>query len=647
MKLKISGRILLLSIVSVLATSFGVFLASSFFMNSAFDNISRENITSAKNVVNNYIDNIKNKFVQNGVLIAANESVIDAVASKNGIILRPVIIKAMNDIGAHFITVSDENGQVIARAHSEKAGDSVMGQANVSRALAGETNVGIEPGTVVKFSLRAGCPVMRDGRVVGAVTVGISLSELDFVDTVKAFTGLEVTIFEMDKRLTTTVIRDGKRLVGTKMDNPKVIEAVLTRGDEFLSTNVIGGKTYESAYWPITDPKGKVSGMFFIGKPLDVIETAKKNVSMAVLGVGAVLAVVMVVLSWFMVRGITRPLYRMNAMLQDIAEGEGDLTRRLQDSSGTETQDLAESFNTFISQVHAIIRDVAGHAEQMSTSSEGLLSLAGSLDSTSGTVDVKSNSVAVAVEELSANMNTVASAMEEFSINIGSVAGGTEQMSSTIGEISMSAGKAKDITGQAVISARGASERVNELGLAAKEISKVTETITAISSQTNLLALNATIEAARAGEAGRGFAVVANEIKELAQQTAKATDDIRIKIKGIQDVAGMTVDEIVRIGEVIHDVDSIVTTIAAAVEEQSVTTREITDNLAQASTGVKEINVNVSQTDTVIREVARDVSEVSTMAGTLSADADDVLGSSKSLSEVAATLSSLVGKFKV
>jgi len=340
-------------------------------------------------------------------------------------------------------------------------------------------------------------------------------------------------------------------------------------------------------------------------------------------------------------------LYRMNAMLQDIAEGEGDLTRRLQDSSGTETQDLAESFNTFISQVHTIIRDVAGHAAQMSTSSEGLLSLAGSLDSTSGTLDVKSNSVAVAVEELSANMNTVASAMEEFSINIGSVAGGTEQMSSTIGEISMSAGKAKNITGQAVISARGASERVNELGLAAKEISKVTETITAISSQTNLLALNATIEAARAGEAGRGFAVVANEIKELAQQTAKATDDIRIKIKGIQDVAGMTVDEIVRIGEVIHDVDSIVTTIAAAVEEQSVTTREITDNLAQASTGVKEINVNVSQTDTVIREVARDVSEVSIMAGTLSTDADDVLGSSKSLSEVAATLSSLVGKFKV
>jgi methyl-accepting chemotaxis protein len=647
MKIKIAGKILILSALSVLITSIGLFLTSKYFTEIAFDDVSRESIVSSKMAVENHVEELKGNFLKIGKIIAANSQVVDAVEAKDASALRPVIIKAMQDAGAHFITVSDEKGVVIARAHSDKAGDSVLSQANVAKALAGEANVGIEPGTVVKFSLRAGCPVTRGGKAVGAVTVGISLSELEFVDKVKSFTGLEVTVFEMDTRLTTTIMDNGKRVVGTKMDNPRVIDAVLAKGGEFISTNTIFGKSFQTAYWPIRDPQGKVSGMFFLGKPLDLIEAAKRQVSLAVLGVTSVLALVMIGMSWFVVRGITRPLKTMTHMLNDIADGEGDLTKRLQDSSGTETQDLAECFNKFVSQVHGIIKEVAEHSQQMDASSKGLLSLAGSMRETSEAMDGKSNAVAAAIEEMSSNMNTVASAMEEFSINIGTVASSTEQMNATIGEVSMNTGKAKGVTGKAVVSAEEVSRRVNELGTAAREINKVTEAITSISSQTNLLALNATIEAARAGEAGRGFAVVANEIKELAQQTAQATEEIRAKIKGIQDVVGMTVEEIQGIRDVIRDVDSIVTTIAAAVEEQSVTTREIAGNLAQASSGVQEINVNVSQADTVIRDVARDVSGVSSLAGTISSNAEQVLGSSESVSGASTTLSGLVRKFKV
>ena len=647
MKLKIAAKITLLSIFCVVVTSIGLFFTSKYYTDVAFDTVSQENIISSKSVVENYVSGLKEKFLQAGTLIASNTSIIDAVEKKDGVFLRSLIVQAMKDTGAHFITVSDQKGVVIARSHSDKAGDSVMTQVNVSKALAGEANVGIEPGTVVKFSLRAGCPVIRDGNIVGAVTVGISLSDFDFVDKIKSFTGLETTVFEMDTRLTTTIVKDGKRVVGTKMDNSKVIDAVLTKGEEFFSTNVILGNPFQAAYWPIKDPNGKISGMYFVGKSLDVIETAKQKVSLAILLVTSVLALAMICLSWFIVRGITRPLHAMIFMLKDIAEGDGDLTKRLNDSSGTETQDLAELFNRFVSQVHTIIREVSQRATQMNNSSEDLLSLAGSLSKTSGTMDGKSQAVAAAVEQMSSNMNTVASAMEEFSINIGTVASSTEEMSSTVNEISMNAGKAREITGQAVESAGVASHRVNDLGEAAREINKVTETITAISSQTNLLALNATIEAARAGEAGRGFTVVANEIKELAQQTARATEDIRTKIQGIQNATGTTVREIQQISNVINDVNSIVTTIAAAVEEQSVTTREITQNLAQASSGIQEINENVTQADSVIRDVAKDVTDVSSMAGSISTHAEDVLGSSTTLSNVSTTLSSLVNKFKV
>jgi methyl-accepting chemotaxis protein len=202
-------------------------------------------------------------------------------------------------------------------------------------------------------------------------------------------------------------------------------------------------------------------------------------------------------LTVFISGGITTPLRRMIAMLKDIAEGEGDLTRRIEDRSGTETQELAEWFNQFVGRVHSIIKDVAHNSSQVTGASKNLLALAGSLSNSSQAMTQTSNTVAASAEEMSANMNSVAASMEQFTVNIGTVATSSEEMSATITEISSSTGKAKQITGQAVSAAGKATAQVNELGAAAQDIGKVTEAISAISSQTNLLALNAAIEAAR------------------------------------------------------------------------------------------------------------------------------------------------------
>jgi methyl-accepting chemotaxis protein len=352
-------------------------------------------------------------------------------------------------------------------------------------------------------------------------------------------------------------------------------------------------------------------------------------------------------LTVFISGGITTPLRRMIAMLKDIAEGEGDLTRRIEDRSGTETQELAEWFNQFVGRVHSIIKDVAHNSSQVTGASKNLLALAGSLSNSSQAMTQTSNTVAASAEEMSANMNSVAASMEQFTVNIGTVATSSEEMSATITEISSSTGKAKQITGQAVSAAGKATAQVNELGAAAQDIGKVTEAISAISSQTNLLALNATIEAARAGEAGRGFAVVANEIKELAQQTAQATEEIRGKIQGIQHTTGQTVLEIGQISTVIGEVDSIVGSIAAAVEEQSVTTHDIAENVGQASTGVQQVNENVAQADSVIRGIARDVAAVSASAAEVSGTARSMHENSQTLAGLAGNLDGMVSRFKI
>ena len=203
------------------------------------------------------------------------------------------------------------------------------------------------------------------------------------------------------------------------------------------------------------------------------------------------------------------------------------------------------------------------------------------------------------------------------------------------------------MTSKAVQYASTTTEKVNQFGTAAREISKVTETITEISQQTNLLALNATIEAARAGEAGKGFAVVANEIKELARQTAQATLEIKTRIEGVQRSTEDTVGEISEITKIINEVNSMTTSIAASIEQQSAATREIASNVAQASEGVREINENIAQTTTVVAEIARDISEVNVNAVHSAEEATEVKYGIREMHDLADRLNQCVNQIKI
>jgi methyl-accepting chemotaxis protein len=312
-----------------------------------------------------------------------------------------------------------------------------------------------------------------------------------------------------------------------------------------------------------------------------------------------------------------------------------------------ELDKMAAWINTFVTRVAKMIKDIAKDSEILNNSSTDLSSLSGQLSGGAENMAGKANTVAVAAEEMSSNMNSVAAAMEEAATNVGMVATAAEQMTSTINEIAQNSERASNITGEAVVQTQSASKKVDELGRAAHEIGKVVETITEISEQVNLLALNATIEAARAGEAGRGFAVVANEIKDLAKQTAGATQEIKGKIGAIQGSTAATVTEIEQISKIINDVNEIVSIIATAVEEQSVTTKEIAGNVAQASQGIQEVNENVSQSSSVSAEIANDISVVNQSAGEMSNSSAQVNLSAEELTKMGAKLNKMVGKFKV
>jgi methyl-accepting chemotaxis protein len=194
--------------------------------------------------------------------------------------------------------------------------------------------------------------------------------------------------------------------------------------------------------------------------------------------------------------------------------------------------------------------------------------------------------------------------------------------------------------------AGAATSAMSALGDAALEIGKVTTMITEISDQTNLLALNATIEAARAGEAGRGFAVVANEIKELAKQTATATEEIRTRIAEMQGTSKSTEGQIQAISRIIEEINDIIANVATAIEEQSVATRDIAGNVAQASQGLQEINVNVAESSTVIRQISSEIADVSSASESTQQNTDEVARKAEELRVLASNLFELLGRFR-
>lgn len=372
------------------------------------------------------------------------------------------------------------------------------------------------------------------------------------------------------------------------------------------------------------------------------------NRSNLVISLVALGALVLAGLVWVFVAGtIVKPIHNAVQSLRDIAEGEGDLTMRLDAKSKDEVGELCSWFNIFIEKLQKIVGQIAANASSVGKSSHQLLAIAGELETEANETSKRADNLSGSSDEMSSNLNNVAAAMEESSTNASMVASAAEQMSATINDIAENAEKARGASGEAVDQARQASDKVGELGTAATKIGKVTEAITEISEQTNLLALNATIEAARAGEAGKGFAVVANEIKELARQTAEATLDIKSQIDDVQEATNFTVTEIDKISSVIGGVNDIVASIATAVDEQTAATQEIANNISQASEGIQEVNENVSQSSIVAEEISSNISEVNSAAGNISRSSTSVKVSSEDLSGMADELNTIVSNFKI
>lgn len=363
-------------------------------------------------------------------------------------------------------------------------------------------------------------------------------------------------------------------------------------------------------------------------------------------GISGVLALIIgALIIGFMNRQLMKNMNGMAKLAKEVAKGNFQYTFSY--DANDAIKDTVDSMNEMVKGLAQMIKDLNSGVSTLSLSSGELNQIADQMSLGSETTVSKVNTVASAAEEMSVNMDSVAAAMKQASTNVEVVATGTQGMSSSIEKVSQNSNHTKAVTNKAVEQAQQASERVSALGRAAEEINKVTDTINSISSQTNLLALNATIEAARAGKAGKGFAVVANEIKELAGQTAGATEDIAKNILEIQNQINGAVTEIQEISQIINQINDFVNEAASAIELQSTTTNEISENINQVSLGIREVNENVNQSSDVSGQVAEEISIVLTSSQEINSFSSTVKEKAEVLNDVMLQLQGMTKNFKI
>lgn len=335
------------------------------------------------------------------------------------------------------------------------------------------------------------------------------------------------------------------------------------------------------------------------------------------------------------------------------AVANGDLTQHYAvaeadhdtDASRNTFSQIAAAVNSMAKNLHDVFQNLTRNAGQLASTSTQLSATATQLASGAEETNAQSTTVAAAAEEMSTNMRNMATATEQMTGNVNTVVTAVNELTSSIGEIAKTAEQAARIADTASTLTKNSNETIGQLGTAAEEIGKVIEVIQDIAEQTNLLALNATIEAARAGEAGKGFAVVATEVKELARQTAGATEDIRNRIQHIQGSTGEAVRSIGEVGEAIRQVNQTSATIASAVEEQSVIAKQISARVNETADAVGTVSTGVVESATACGEVARNITGVNEASRQTAQGASQTETVATELSKISEQLREVVGHF--
>ncbi|HLP02397.1 MAG TPA: methyl-accepting chemotaxis protein [Opitutaceae bacterium] len=460
-------------------------------------------------------------------LLATRPDLLEAIASGDA----PTVQRIARDICTaekiDVITISDAAGKVLGRGHATSSGDSVLNQANVRLALAGKPCVGYEPGTAVKLALRVGQPVLKDGKVVGCITTGVNVSSKNtLVDAIKEAFGCEVSIFSGNERVSTSLVKDGQRLAGTKFEDAAVEAEVLRDGRTRFEFKKVAGRPYEYGFRPLRAPDGKIVGMLGLREELT--------------GIAELQASILRNLAW----GTLAALVVAGAIAALVS-------RRVATRLAAQTE-----------RVHAGSADVLRAAMQVGEASQSLAE----------------------------GVNSEAASLEETSASIEELVSMTKRNAENTEKAAAIAKEARKVADNGGADMQAMSSAMQQIKRSSDDVAKIIKTIDEIAFQTNILALNAAVEAARAGEAGAGFAVVAEEVRNLAHRSAEAAKQTAAQIDTAITQTNAGVELSAKVIACLQALSERVRTVDALVDEVTVASREQNQGLVQLNSAITSID---------------------------------------------------------